>query len=60
MFISRCDKVCWRVIRFMWPMNSDWRYRLKLVLVFFKALWQQERFIFESSGINQKSGEKKL
>jgi hypothetical protein len=41
----------------MWTMAPGWRNRLKLVLVLFKALWQQERFIFAEDGESSRVGE---
>lgn len=50
MFVSKCDRIFWRVFRVMWSIAPNWRYRLKLLLIFTKALYQQEEFIFGPDG----------
>lgn len=59
MFISKCDRVCWRAVRLVWPLDRSWRYRLQLVFVLFKALWLQDKFIFGEDGEAPESGVKR-
>ena len=46
MFVTKFDKVFWRSFRILWPITMGWRNKIKLICVFLKALWQQEKYIY--------------